>query len=536
MMTRTSRLFIVTITITTGFLFAVACTFDLSSLGSGPALSLTGAISADSTNAKGITRAADSATANENFQVIAQSVETGKIFRGMTDANGNFNVEITGAEAGNTFMVAVQKPNGQLAGPVLFGTNNNEGVTGLSLTQSSSLGTVQMPDNPNVSPIQPGADGNVSAKADEQVVAKLDANGVPVGVTSNGKGNAAQGQVSTSTMLAFDRDRDGLIDLFDADDNGNGTVDDFESGGSVGGIPDTDITVNFFMNLKINSENAQTYYEGSASAISTALGNDTIITMECFMNSGATRSITSVKALDAPAPDYLATSDQQTNGGGGLQYENWADEDYAFDEAGDRHQAFVRPNTVMDAGDAFTIEVTFNNGTTTQYSRMVNFVFKNIPKLVKYGVAGSLTNFDVSNANINGTMQKPIPFDGTQDLTLEFQPPVDEDGNLLTDLDYFFTIFYNDANGTQLNGDIDASATFTTTITDFNTQTFNFTVENSSLTLSSDNTYTVTLPKEIFPTTVQTGTGAETVDTYKVDIAAQSNGNNSSINLIYDKQ
>ncbi|MFH1418158.1 MAG: hypothetical protein ABII12_07745 [Planctomycetota bacterium] len=480
-------------------------------------------------NANAQQRAAD-----EGYTVVAQSDQTGGVYRAETDASGDFQLDIPGSETGNTFMVSILGPDGRAVGPLLFGTADGNGLTGLTMNRAADLGTINLPDDPNQQALSPGVDGNVADLVASDLSVRLDGNGVPVGLASVGKGNDSQGQVDTQRLT--DKDRDGLIDMLDADDDGDGIVDDFDSDGA-GGDASSDIRVNFFMNLKISAEQAETYYSGTDAQISSVLATDTIITFEALMETGATRSITAVEVLETPGPTYLPNADQSAETGGGLTYTDWAGLGYAFDDAGDRFEAFVRPNDEMDAGDTFTAEVTFNDGTTELHSRMINYVFKNIPKLLRYGVSGALTAFDVTNATVNGTPQKPILFDGTQNLVLVYNPPPDETGAYLTGCDYTFQVFYEaQGDGRQLNDEIDAAATWPTSPTGFERERGTFVVANSSLTLSASNTYTVTLPKEIFPTTVQTDSGAVTVASYKIDVTAEAPTGNAAIMLSFKKQ
>jgi len=311
-------------------------------------------------------------------------------------------------------------------------------------------------------------------------------------------------------------------------------VDDFDGDGDAGGIP-ADIIVNFFMNLKIGSEQASPYYGKDATALDAALATDTIITFEVMAEPVATRAITSARLMETPAPSYLPDADKMTEAEGELASALWADSNYAFDEASDRFEAFVRPNAVMDAGDTFSVEVTFDDGTSEQYSRMINYVFKNIPKLVQYGAAGALTDFEIGEAGINGSPHQPIRFDGTQDLVLVFNPPPDETGTYLTDLDYTFEVFYYDAaDGGAINDQIDIEATWPSPPAGFEGTTLWVFAED--LTLSAENTYTVTLPKERFPGAVQTTSGTEqTVATYKIDITAECSSGNAAIMLMFAK-
>jgi len=471
-------------------------------------------------------------SAEQGHAVIAQSNDTGRIYRGLTDESGEFQIDIPDDEAGNTFVVTILGPDGRALGPVVF---DQDGATGLALDGQVSLGTIDLPADPTETPLQPGddADSDLDDLVDVDVTARVDGDGVPVGLPSCGKGDDAQGQVSQDQLA--DADQDGLIDVLDADDNGNGIVDDFEGNGEAGGML-PGIRANFFMNLKVYAEQAQPYYSGTTAEIAAALSTDTIITFEVQAEPSATTSIAAAHLLDVPGPAYLSIAQKSTEATDGLDLTLWSASNYAFDEESDRFDAFVCPNAVMDAGDTFTVEVSLDDGTTEQYSRMINYIFKNIPKLIKYGSAGALTNFDVTDAGVNGTNQHPIPFDGSKDLVLVYQPPPDENGDYLTNLYYTFGIFYHAANGTQLNDQIDEAATWPSRPAGFGTEGTSYLVLNDDLTLAGNNTYTVALPKEIFPDQVQTASGPVDVAQYKIDITAECTSGNAAIMLAFEKQ
>ena len=62
------------------------------------------------------------------------------------------------------------------------------------------------------------------------VMTRVDDNGVPVGVADIGRGDEAQGTPTDDPRQRCDIDRDGMIDIFDGDDDGDGS-------GSVGDAP-----------------------------------------------------------------------------------------------------------------------------------------------------------------------------------------------------------------------------------------------------------------------------------------------------------
>jgi len=203
------------------------------------------------------------------------------------------------------------------------------------------------------------------------VTVRLNEAGVPVGVPSIGKGAAALTDTpSSDSRQGLDRDRDGLIDLFDADDDGNGVVDDFDAQ-PTGGDPAAaaGVTVNLFMNLKLDEQGAQVYFSGDAEAIERSLKTDTVITFEVRGTTTLTRSIAAVRVLGppAPAPEYLS-------GATVLHTATlWSSSDYALNPDGPNHfQAFIVPNALLNAGDNFTFEIRFEDGSSAVFTRMLN--------------------------------------------------------------------------------------------------------------------------------------------------------------------
>ncbi len=458
--------------------------------------------------------------ADASFTVAAQSVETREIYSAQTDPNGLFELPIPADEQGHGFVVAILDPNGRPLGPVVLEQSGDEGHIAADLDGPLSLGEVDLPDDPTSAPIQPGKGFNGQDMVAADVTARLDDAGVPVGVPSLGKGALAQGTPSDDPRQALDRDRDGLPDFIDADNDGDGTVDDFDDdAGDDAGVTDG-FRLNFFMNLKVAEQDADTFYSGTTADREGAIANTTVITFEVVEDPGHTPAITAVEALEHPGPSYM--SSMTVLGTGSL----WSDSGYAFDDAGDRFQAFVLPNTTISAGDMFVIQVHFDDGSAQTCWSMINYVFTNIPRLIQYGDSGALTEFAPGSG---------IQFDGSQDLVLEFQPPTDDTGAYITGLDYFFEIFYI-AGTSQL--DVDGSATWSSPPAGFDAGRQVYEVSASALgSLSADNTYTVTLPKEMFPDTVTLSDGSTaTVTEYKIDIAAQKNGNNAALMIMATKK
>ncbi len=458
------------------------------------------------------------------FMVLAQSAETQKTYTARTDGNGEFSIEVPPEEEDGLFTITILSPDSRAAGPVLFDRDGGQGYSGLELGGPVDLGTLDVPVEGGAS-ISPGEDADLSeGRVAGDVTVRLNEAGVPVGVPSIGKGEAAViGTPSSDPRQMLDRDRDGLIDLFDADDDGNGVVDDFDTL-PIGGGPAAaaGVIVNLFMNLKLDEQRAQVYFSGDAEAIERSLKTDTVITFEVRGTTTLTKSIAAVHVLGppAPAPAYLSGATVQHTA------TLWSSTDYALNPDGPNHfQAFIVPNALLNAGDNFTFEIRFEDGSRAVFTRMLNYVFRRIPRLVRIGAPGDEQPYAGST----------VSFDGSQDLSLVWEPPVDETGRPITGMDYHFEFFYYDSGGAQIQG-IDRAATWPTPIPGFDSSANFYAVPGSSLTLSSAGTFSTTLPQELFPDTVQTAAGPVAVAQYKVDIAAQNRGNNAALMVPLVKQ
>ena len=348
--------------------------------------------------------------AEQHYSIIVQSTESQQTYTGETDADGNFQVDIPASETGEVFMVSVMMPDGQPAGPVLFNTDSTLGYTGLGITGDMSLGTIPFPDDPTAAPILPGTDATFAAgDVATDVIARLNNDGVPVGVPSFGRGNDAEGTASQSTAQQLDADQDGMVNNFDADDDGDGTIDDFDDDSELNPGGDG-VEINFFMNLKIDDVQATAYFSGNTTGIETSLKEDTVITFEVQGNSTLSKTITAARIIGppSPAPTYMPLMTVQA---GTL----WSAASYALRPDGTNHfQEWATPHNFMNTGDTFTVEITYDDGTVEVYSRMINYVFKSIPKLINVGPPGALAFFDGP---------KVIAFDGTQDLSIRMGSP-----------------------------------------------------------------------------------------------------------------
>nr|WP_320046879.1 hypothetical protein [uncultured Ilyobacter sp.] len=61
------------------------------------------------------------------------------------------------------------------------------------------------------------------------------------------------------------------------------------------------LNINFFMNLKIDDQQATPYFSGDTNGIETSLKSDTVITFEVSAESTLTKNITGVRVIAPPA-------------------------------------------------------------------------------------------------------------------------------------------------------------------------------------------------------------------------------------------
>lgn len=466
-------------------------------------------------------------TDDSGWEVVAVNSD-GQLYRGTVDSDGKFKIEIPDDAKGDVFSLTVLNDAGRAAGTIEFGTKGDKAYTGLTLDETTQLGEMEIPENPGDAPLMAGNAEKLQGAVAQDVVARINDKGVPVGMESLGKGDGADGPAAAGAAQGFDKDQDGLPDFVDADNDGDGVIDDSDNDGG-DKLPDG-LTINFFMNLKIAQADSSTYYSGSEKDIESRLATDTVITFEVFQNQGGggkTPALKGVHLKEIPGPTYLATATAFGNSGPSSA-QLWSKDDFAFElnPNTQRFERFVVPNALMNAGDSFQVELEYEDGTTAKYNRMINFIFKNIPKLMKFGPSGSLADYSGGDVSV----------DATQNVVLEFRPPLDESGAPLTGMSYFFEVFYQSASG-QVNG-IDTAATWPSGAPHgYGNGRTVFEVSAGDLgTLSADDTYQVTLPKEIFVDSVQTsGSGAVAVTGYQIDIAAQNTGGNAAIKLTFHK-
>lgn len=478
---------------------------------------------------------------NEIFTVLATANETGESFYGQTGTNGGFTVSIPESKTNNTFTLTILSPVGHAVGPILLGTNSTGGFTGLSIGSNSDIGDIDVPSVPGSNGIFALNPSTVGVVSNTKV--NLSATGAPTGLESLGKGTNSLGSLNASTNQAQDKDQDGLVDALDADDDGNGVIDDFESNTELvkkSGLP-AGYQVFIVQVLALQPHQLTNYYNGSAADVSNALARDMRLELWVYVpaQSGVNDSgVSSVKILENPGPTYI-------KGLSAMSY----DLPYQPQEFQNNGRPLFKGggtyNTMLNAGDSFTFQVNYADGTKKTFTRMLNYVFKSALRLLQTGSSNNMTNFALFNKynQYNGGPSTPVLFDGTNDLYLTFNPPKDEEGKWLTNINRWeFQMGFFNTNNQQI-GTIDLANTWNLSERNeigggFATQNLYYSLDNSLLPAPvGGSNYTIRLSKNIFKDSVQLqGGGSSPIGSYMVGMRAYMNDSYIEINIITAKR
>ncbi|MFZ4616073.1 MAG: hypothetical protein ACOYM2_07755 [Rectinemataceae bacterium] len=413
------------------------------------ALSLLGRINIDSD--------AVFSTVNKGMMVVAQTVSANsQTIRAFTDAVGSFSLDISEELKGSEFIISLVDASGRAIGPIMKKTDQvANGFRSVGMKLGSSLAKIDFGD------IRVAASGlaetvgvvqGVNSVAD--LVARVTAAGAPVGLAAHGKGAAAQ-STTTSTRQANDRDQDGLIDILDADDDGDGILDDFDTDSTTVGMPTNyKVDVGFWLNP--TDSDYQMFYHSTPAKLREFVKGKYILELWFNVTNDSEAATIKTIALDTrsmPAYSSILVTGPDSNpsqqvlwsapGMGGMPAYQLMEtpQSTALPQGGkqwkNRLIVPVGQKADLQAGDLFNFEITKKDGTKLYVSQMLNFVFTNIP-LLRYIGTGSdpakLQDFTAlmdkalvtPNAMVPGSMNAPIVVADNSDVTVRFQPPVDD--------------------------------------------------------------------------------------------------------------
>ena len=219
---------------------------------------------------------------------------------------------------------------------------------------------------------------------------------VPKGAENFGKGSVTEISAGNYVSNTTDGDKDGLPNSFDADNNGDLVVDELDGLFSFEAI--NGANANFYLyaftNLKVDYDQRDTFKD-NFSTFSVAIG------LSAGNKSGAaTKSISSVRIIGGPNYNVPLKMPNVYE----VQLNN------------------VRPTFEVNAGDTLKYLITYDDASTEEAIKMINFVFSDIPRVVAFKVGD-----DPWNANLPANGRLSIAT--TSEVGLRWTRPKDEAGN-----------------------------------------------------------------------------------------------------------
>lgn len=385
------------------------------------------------------------------MMVVAQVVGDGaETLRAFTDLAGNFNLEIPDSLKGSDFILSLVDAQGRALGPIIDAAQNAQNSLrpiGMALKEGINavdFGAVQVAANGLISTASTPA----GLSAVPGLVARVDASGLPVGVGNFGKGEAAKVTGVLPSGSVIDKDQDGLIDLVDADDDGDGILDDFDPDAVNRGMPEHhQIQVGFWLNP--TDQEYRLFYQPDADVREYVKSK---YILELWYNirnpsEAATVGAISLDTRNRPGYTDVLQSGPENNP---AQLVNWSQLGWGLDPVGVlttseggyqwKKRLTVQQGAKADlkAGDVFTFAVKPKDPSQPVriVSQMLNFVFTNIPLLRYIGTdPNNLRDFSAimaaSQGNgtpFDGSVSTPLVIADNQDLLLKFQPPTDDLG------------------------------------------------------------------------------------------------------------
>jgi hypothetical protein len=350
---------------------------------------------------------------------------------------------ITDLPATDSYYIEILDDSKRLAAPVAFGVTNEGAAMAVAPGAADlSLGSV-------VYESAKGAAAPVTAPSDTKldagstVEAKSGETLVPKGAGSYGKGSEAEYSGSYD-ITVMDGDKDGIPNFFDADNNGDGVIDELDglytAESFILGTP-PDVYVYAFTNLKVDYSQRDTF-QTDYNTFSLAIG-----LVPNKMTSAKT--VASVEVTDGPAwinsAKLAGTSTLWSAIGHYLPPRDANAYEVQLNQ--------IKPLTDVNAGDTLTYKVIYTDGSSEEVVKMLNFVFTDIPRLTYYKVANG------------GWLPAPASLPtsiSSSEISLIWTRPKDEDGHEIIGGRY--TWEYNAIGGgaqetTIITRDADASAT-----------------------------------------------------------------------------
>lgn len=345
-----------------------------------------------------------------------------------TNSKGRFRL----TAPGRFVTLHLRNKAGKYAGPLVV-ARKSKGIGLMSVKSGTALGVID---------VRRGYAMVVAAPPRTRVGGKSIAflhKGMPVGARVLGL-TLAHGKVTSSSAPGSDADRDGIVNAFDVDDDGDLVLDNVDSShdatvtsrssASTKSIPLSEREVHIFSNLKLSLESSLNANAGAGSMSESAV--------DTAMSTAQTLAISIVPGdeveLDCGGLTYCSTGGTGTglvpSGGGGSAFPTDYDADsdgYGTIEAGPTGDFQLLTGAThgnIGAGDVFIERVTAGTS-SLQAPGLLNFVFTSTPAVTSWSDDDGTTNNAVTYPvapGTAGTTSNPANVDanGDGDVVLTF--------------------------------------------------------------------------------------------------------------------
>ncbi|MFA4905160.1 MAG: hypothetical protein WC645_01510 [Candidatus Margulisiibacteriota bacterium] len=454
-----------------------------------------GTIRTAAVSAAGVKSLATAASAISSYAVVAVGTIDKKVYFPDADTDSAGSFKISNLPSGESFYLEILNDTNKFVAPVAFGTKNSSLVMAVSAEGASSLDLGSVVYESAKGTAIPATEPTANLDDDSIARSKVGGALLPVGAGSLGRG-VGEAALSGSPIDKVDEDTDGLPDVVDIDDDGDGKVDGLDPSPRRTGAIEIKVAgvsnVNAFTNLAVQYENYPTYRNGALNSTPPNPATNTTLAIEIVMESGTSPDLFSdVRIVEGPA--WIDTATISSTNTPSLQGTLWKNNSYKLEKESDRWDIHVIPNATPEAGDILKFKTTnASTGAEEYFIATLTFIFTDIPRLVSYtdsistkeGVALDLATYEASSRRFDYTGST---------VTFSWTAPKDDLGSSVTGMLYYLDgITYHSGSSSTSGGNV----SFTPT-------------ERSDPTFGTVYSYTFT------PSTTP-------FDYFKVDIKAQS--------------
>ena len=344
------------------------------------------------------------------YTVLAVDRESGDAYisEAVTDADGKFT--ISDLPSGESFYFELLDSNSKLVAPISFGNANSKAI--MAINASSNLDLGQIAYDSSKGGASPTVEPTALLDSDSGARLKAGESFIPIGSGNYGKSDDCDN--SSSDDSSSDGDRDGLPNFVDADNDGNGVLDEIDGRHTLEVIPSKarrPYLPYVFTNLKVQYEDRDTF-QSDYSEFNIAVGLDPAGI------SGKTIS----KIYVTGGPSWLTKAMAYTSDPSSAVL--WSASSYEVTKGSTKFEIFLNgltPFTDVNAGDVLRFKIIYSDGTIAHAVKMINFVFKDIPRISQYSLDKGVTWIDMP-----GGTSSVIGSASTAEVYLKWSRPRDE--------------------------------------------------------------------------------------------------------------